>query len=769
MQLSNLTVCYEGIQRCYRNAVVNHIREKFQTAFGEVQAGKNLVEPFQKEWESIRSSALERRRTGELSSEILDEFDLLGVNHFFNLFDARFEVLASYSDGADLKQRQREKTALLQWLKAVKNLRDPLSHPSADDMSFEDAYVLLDCARRVLVKLNLQEEAQRIRELTEQLSGRSVSANPDAEPLEDRLPPSELIVTEFVGRKRELEALWEWFDDPVSRRWLLAGEGGKGKSALAYEFGRAVKMRAPRPFQIVLWLSAKRRRFQEGTVAAEHADFMNCDTATVCILRHYGWLREIDFELERRKNHVIELLNEFPALVIVDDIDSLEGEGEDAIEFFTLEVPRTKSKVLFTSRRVIFGLANVTTQVRGFSKDDAESFITSRFQTMGLDAKVFTKDVVSEIVHVTEGSPLYIGDLLRLTSVMPAREAIRVWKENGGDEARRYALGREFELLTVDAKHVLIAACVTPGPSSFPELEAITGFSDDRVRSALAELQRLFLVPKPRLIEGEERFETNINTRALIRSTMGSSDVYRRMEAAQRTIAGKLPRVGRGQVGAIIRQAMLHRGVHEFEKAESLLQEALRKFPDDRDLHGVLGVLYKSWIPRRITDARVHFRRAWQLKNADERTYLNWSRMEISEHEWGKAAEAAERGVQMITGSRMLFYLAGYARSRLGRELRERLHVDRALEELGKAQALLQRALNVQAAQETFERSLTSDIYRALVLNLEALGNVERLPDLFRRWVTECPEDPNAQSEWERISRKFNIEVTSPPVADASA
>ncbi len=78
--------------------------------------------------------------------------------------------------------------------------------------------------------------------MTGRLSGRVMSVNPEREPLEDRLPPSEPIVTDFVGRESELRRLWEWFDDPISRRWLLAGEGGKGKTALAFEFGKRIKL-----------------------------------------------------------------------------------------------------------------------------------------------------------------------------------------------------------------------------------------------------------------------------------------------------------------------------------------------------------------------------------------------------------------------------------------------------------------------------------------------------------------------------------------------
>jgi hypothetical protein len=175
--------------------------------------------------------------------------------------------------------------------------------------------------------------------------------------LEDRLPPRESVVSEFVGRHVELEELWRWFSDPTSRRWSLSGEGGKGKSALAYRFATEVKFKAPEPFQIVLWISAKQKRFDEGKIViVNDPDFYDLDSALSRILVEYGWTEEADLGVERKRERALELLNSFPALLIVDDADTLEGKAEDAAEFFTFYVPQTKTKVLLTSRRVLFGM-----------------------------------------------------------------------------------------------------------------------------------------------------------------------------------------------------------------------------------------------------------------------------------------------------------------------------------------------------------------------------------------------------------------------------
>lgn len=376
---------------------------------------------------------------------------------------------------------------------------------------------------------------------------------------------------------------------------------------------------------------------------------------------------------------------------------------------------------------------------------------------MGLEFSALSNAVIKEIINVTEGSPLYMEDLLRLVSIVPPGEAVRVWKDKGGDEARLYALGREIELLSTKSKEALVAACVSSGPVSYPELEAVTGMSADELIGAISHLQRLFLVPKPRLIEGEQRFEMNLNTRALVRKLFGSSDLYRRLLAAHKAVSGKLIKTARPQISAIIRQAVFLVRNRNWRQAEQLMEEALKKYVNDPDLLGFLGWIYKTWEPPRITDARENFKRAWQLKCAHEELYKHWSRMEIEQREWTKAAEAAERGLKLVPDSPKLLYFAGMARSRLGRELLAGLHTEKAAAELDRAQRLLEQALKTPESLEYGERQLNADIYRSLVLNCELRKDVCGLKEYFAQWRSEHPDDPYAETEWARLSPRFGL------------
>ena len=54
---------------------------------------KGYVAPSKKN--GIKSEPTQSRRTGEISTGIEDDFDLLSVNHFYNLFDVYYRELCN--------------------------------------------------------------------------------------------------------------------------------------------------------------------------------------------------------------------------------------------------------------------------------------------------------------------------------------------------------------------------------------------------------------------------------------------------------------------------------------------------------------------------------------------------------------------------------------------------------------------------------------------------------------------------------------------------
>src|SRR5271170_701874 len=92
--IGNNALCYEGIQRIFRNTLVSYLRIRMAEVFPSDHSEK-LRKPFAKEWDELVRNANASRETGGTETRIRDEYDLLSVAHFFSLFDAYYDKLFS--------------------------------------------------------------------------------------------------------------------------------------------------------------------------------------------------------------------------------------------------------------------------------------------------------------------------------------------------------------------------------------------------------------------------------------------------------------------------------------------------------------------------------------------------------------------------------------------------------------------------------------------------------------------------------------------------
>ena len=753
--MDNTTILYSAIQRIYRGSVVGLIRDTFESQGGggieQVRAlfAKTNPSSGRTYWEDIRVAAEERRSggTGELSTPIKDEYELIGVEHFYSVFEKHFDILCKCHAAKPRGEKLQSKQTLLRWVKQVKNVRDPISHPVTEDISYDDAYNTIYVAKKVLDFCGLAEAAAQIQRSQKILLG---GLTFEKEQILTDLPPPDEVVMEFVGRHNELSVLNQWLMSQRSRRWALSGEGGKGKSAIAYAFASNVSKRKDHQLDGVFWMSAKRRRYVEGkTVLVDRPDFWDKCSAIAAILGFFG---ESSRDENLDESNVITLLNEFPSLLIVDDIDTVEGEGEDAIQFLVMTIPElTKSCVLITSRRAMFGVANVTTQVAGLSASDAEEFIRSRCDLMGIAANPVL-EFKTKIVEATDGSPLYIEDLLRLTQTgLEIERALGLWKEKRGLEARKYAIQREFDQLDEDARFVLLALSVN-GPCNYSVLAAGLDWGDDRLVSALQQLRKMFLMPATG--KDGSTLALGQNTQALVREVYSGSEAYRRVERNVKSIAGKLrTSVSENKlVEQTLRQARFLSHKHNHEEAERIILEAIASFPGRSDIHANL-----AWSQRRKKDfasARMNFQRAHDLGNCNADAYWHWSEMEALNNEWGASATAAEQGLKRFPHDQGLLFRNGYALHRLGKELLAEGDEDSGRKLALRADRQLRQALK---GEDDIDRNytLTHQIYRALVLNHEGLNDMASLTATFAEWSRACPEDEVCKSEMKRIRQKY--------------
>jgi hypothetical protein len=343
-------------------------------------------------------------------------------------------------------------------------------------------------------------------------------STPVREPLYHVMPPRESIVTSFVGRREQLQVLYEWLMDEAKRKWALTGDGGKGKTAIAYEFAEQVYRAAPLSLHAVIWMSAKKRKFVEGsTRAIDLPDFATLPEALDFLLDAFGETSEID-GLPAKKEQVLSFLTLLPTLLVVDDIDSISQDNEDVVEFFLDDVLSTESKVLLTSRRHYPGMGRRETEVRGLGGSEAQQFIRDKASEFGLDQKRF-EAATDKILSATDGSPLYMEDLIRLCRVLPLDRAVREWTERRGENAREYALEREVAELTRQGEldlDVLLACAIVGRQTSSAELAQFLGRTQSAIDEALEHLRQFYLVPQGTVVEDVVLFGLNRNTRSLV-------------------------------------------------------------------------------------------------------------------------------------------------------------------------------------------------------------------------------------------------------------
>jgi hypothetical protein len=226
-----------------------------------------------------------------------------------------------------------------------------------------------------------------------------------------------------------------------------------GKSALAYEFASQVKAVGPNAFHYVLWLGAKKRRLLDGTVQPiNNPDFWDFPSLLDGILKAYGFTEDLGLPLPEKRAQVIRIMTELRPLFVADDVDSLPLQ-DYALEFITLDLSETRAKVLMTSRKALPALISSTTTVGQLRQEEAKRFLESKIRMFGLDAGRFRESEVAEILSACDFSPLYVEELLRLSKRRSLREALDIWKRQGGQEAREFSLRLEFETLSEKARN----------------------------------------------------------------------------------------------------------------------------------------------------------------------------------------------------------------------------------------------------------------------------------------------------------------------------
>ena len=404
--------------------------------------------------------------------------------------------------------------------------------------------------------------------------------------VDENLPDRNVICPGFIGRSETILELWQWLSDDFQFAKVLAGDGGKGKTSIAYQFAEDICRSSPFDFEKVIWLTAKTKQFRglNDDYDPVHAHF---NTYTELLQALCEAMPILPAEIEGATPHLLkQILREAFAtthtFVVIDDVDSLPIEQQRLTFEAASDIGNNQSRFLLTTRRNLTYSSDKWIEVQGFNEQDYSEYV--HVFLMRLKSPHLSDSDIEKLRDATDGSPLYTESLLRLVrNGMRLSDAIHTWKGVLGTKVRRAALEREVNQLSSESRRVLLAA-VYLFECSYTELRQVTGYDDEQLNQYVDELRGLFLLGAPRITSNEARFAVQSNTRVLISNLAVAKklaidpDNIRQLCEKIRTGAPALKkRENKRAIAAAVTQANAFLREREWTSAQETLLVALKK------------------------------------------------------------------------------------------------------------------------------------------------------------------------------------------------
>ncbi|WP_213909829.1 RNA-binding domain-containing protein [Stutzerimonas nitrititolerans] len=403
--------------------------------------------------------------------------------------------------------------------------------------------------------------------------------------LDHNLPDRNFICPSFVGRVEIIQKLWAWLSDEFQYAKVLAGEGGKGKTSIAYEFCQLIASTGAPIFDQIIWLTAKTQQFKAGAdnyTNTPETHYGDLESLLVTICQKTGAL---DSELEdlgvtQLKRLARHNLENYPSFIVVDDVDSTNVDEQKRIMETAREIGGSKSKILLTTRSNVSYSSDTAIEVPGLCGEEYENYIDELKTSMGFEA--ITQKTIRKLELASEGSPLFTESILRLCRVgYSIDDAISEWHGKKGEAVRSAALRREIHQLSPEARRVLLTIAFI-GSCSLVELRHYTELEQLLIEDAISELGRLFLLQSASFIESEPRFKCSQSISNLTISLKG--EIVPNAERYLGTLKGRAQALKSNSsknsqvaVGEAIRQSIALLKEKDYSKARATIKAVLKK------------------------------------------------------------------------------------------------------------------------------------------------------------------------------------------------
>lgn len=474
------------------------------------------------------------------------------------------------------------------------------------------------------------------------------------EPLENNLPDRSLVCTHLIGRRDDLHHLWEWMNDDFSRVRLIAGEGGLGKTSLAYHFAMHIAKNRVKPFEKVVWLSAKKRQFialEDSYKDNHHTNFNDARTLFASIASEHGAIDTDldDLSLQETLQTALECCNTFSSFIIIDDIDSLPPEDQQRALEMGMRVPK-KTKMLLTTRVNLSYSPDNVLVLNGLGEEDFKAYIKAIRNKFNLSEIKESK--ISHLHEITGGSPLFTESLLRLERRgVSLDHAITQWKNEKGLEVRKAALEREIMQLSREAKRTLFVITHVKSVSMI-ELSQILSYTEQTLGDAIQELKGLFLVSAPS-IGREARYTVDSNTGILVNEIsshlkIDHSALHDLIKRAGRDAVGLGIQRRSNIVGQAISQAIAHQKDNNPNAAlEAVTSAAKQLSKPNADLLLAIGRFGLKTASPDLEKASKSFYDSYNLGQRKPLLFTLWFETEFARGNFPKSLEIADTAISL--------------------------------------------------------------------------------------------------------------------------
>lgn len=444
--------------------------------------------------------------------------------------------------------------------------------------------------------------------------------------LDNSLPPRDPFLIRFIGREEYIRHLWRWLLDRYNPVKLLAGLGGVGKTSIARAFAEELTRNAPSGIEKIVWLSAKRKTYAAvlgKLVLTTRVDFSDTYSMMCALLLELGYKEsDIDPEWTREEltDSLLEALMIFPCVLFVDDVDTLPAEQQQDLFHTVIGIMgRTAnapvpSRALLTARLDLGAAPNQLIRVRGLEYKEFVEYVEMTSESLETSLAFDRNSALMKRFHkVSGGSPVFAASMLRLVSLgEDIHIALKSWQGAEGEEARKYAFGKELDCLTDSQIRTLFAASQL-AETSFVELINVTMSNETLMRDNIAALRQYHLISTETDIS-RAGVRLAVPSGIRLMNSMMRSRIHdpSRIEKACAQAQNNTAKMG-ADASPVISEVVAYWHQGEPELALEIAEGQAKKFSENGDFQCLLGRGYLRIEPPDGKKADIAFRRAYDL------------------------------------------------------------------------------------------------------------------------------------------------------------